>query len=573
MSFTDFKEVSSNNAGSSSRYGGNDLKELMQILNNKVTSNRRVSIKNPIRFTDNFDMVPPASTPGNPPDANASRLYADPSDFKIKIKKTGGTVIDIENVSIPNSALNQITDKAKLNSSIIYNDQNNSLGASWEDMTQIAVPANPAAGTRRLFVNNATGEMCVRTSAGTTVSLEAAGGGGGGNVSTTQANTYGDFDQLFRSGRLDLRNPANTFSYNLTGSAIAADRVVTFPLLTGNDTLVTEAFAQTLTNKTIAAGSNTVSGIADAHIATHTTTKITTSSKALLNTAIVYNDQNNDLGAFYVDVAQIAAPANPVAGDRRLFVNSADGKLSVKTSGGGTVALEGGSIYPDAASGGSVWGLLTGGARDGSGLFGGGLVTTTGTGAAIRAFSDSTTSQKACTELITGTTATGNAAIFAGTGGTGWYTSRNQNFRFKCRFQVDALTNRRFAIGFAAVNTLPLGVDAFLATAVAGFLFRFSSAAADTTLKILRNDNAGTAVTVDTGLTLVANTPVTIEIIADEPNTRMGWAINEGTVTYYTTDIPANTQSLNYFHSIESVTVAGARALRLYYSYITQAAV
>lgn len=565
MSFTDFKEVSSNNTGSSTRYGGNDLKELMQIFNNKVTSNRRISIKNPWRFTDSFDMTPPAGTPASPTDTNASRIYVDPSDFKIKIKKVGGTVLDIENVSIPSSALNQITDKAKLNSSIVYNDQNNSLGSTWHDIGQIAVPANPSAGSRRVFVNSATGELSVRTSAGTTVSLEAAGGGGG-NVSTTQANTYGDFDQLFRSGRLDLRNPANTFSYNLTGSAIAADRVVTFPLLTGNDTLVTEAFAQTLTNKTIAAGSNTISGISDAHIATHTTTKITTASKALLNSAIVYNDQNNDLGAFYVDLAQIAVPANPVAGDRRLFVNNADGRLSVRTPAGGTVALEN-TIYPDAASGGAVWGLLAGGARQGTGLFVG--ATATGT---INTLQDSTTSNQITTNFATGTTS-GNTSIFQGFQPTlgGWYTSRNQNFRFKCKLQFDVLTNRRVFIGLVGVNSLPLLTDTYIGTAVAGFGFRFSSTT-DTTWKVLRNDTAGTAVTVDTGVTVTANTPDALEIIADEANTRMGWSIDGSAITWYTTDIPANTNPLNYFHQIESK-AAGAQSMRIYYSYLTQAAV
>jgi hypothetical protein len=49
---------------------------------------------------------------------------------------------------------------------------------------------------------------------------------------------------------------------------------------------------------------------------------------------------NQALGAFYFDVAQIAAPANPAAGTRRLFVDSADGKLKVRTSAGTSVSLE-----------------------------------------------------------------------------------------------------------------------------------------------------------------------------------------------------------------------------------------
>lgn len=102
----------------------------------------------------------------------------------------------------------------------------------------------------------------------------------------------------FRTSTVRLRNPANTFEYTVVPAAIAADRNVTLPLLTGNDTLVTEAFAQTLTNKTIAAGSNTVSGIADAHISSHTSTKVTITAKGQLNSALVYNDQANTYGDF-----------------------------------------------------------------------------------------------------------------------------------------------------------------------------------------------------------------------------------------------------------------------------------
>lgn len=80
--------------------------------------------------------------------------------------------------------------------------------------------------------------------------------------------------------------------------------------------------------------------IIDAMIAAHTSTKITITAKGQLNSALLYNDQNNNLGAFYEDLAQIVAPVNPAAGTRRLFVDSADGKLKVRTSAGSNVSLE-----------------------------------------------------------------------------------------------------------------------------------------------------------------------------------------------------------------------------------------
>lgn len=56
----------------------------------------------------------------------------------------------------------------------------------------------------------------------------------------------------FRSGKLKVRNPANTFSYTVSASAITANRTVFLPLLTADDTLVFQNAPQTLSNKTFA---------------------------------------------------------------------------------------------------------------------------------------------------------------------------------------------------------------------------------------------------------------------------------------------------------------------------------
>ncbi len=63
------------------------------------------------------------------------------------------------------------------------------------DLTGIAVPANPAAGTRRLFADSATGELSVRTNVGTTVSLEGAGGGGGTSIVDADGDTKVDVEE------------------------------------------------------------------------------------------------------------------------------------------------------------------------------------------------------------------------------------------------------------------------------------------------------------------------------------------------------------------------------------------
>jgi len=85
-------------------------------------------------------------------------------------------------------------------------------------------------------------------------------------VYTDQANTFGAFQQRFPSTQLQIDNPAQTSQYILTTSAIAADRVVTLPLLTAPDTFVFNAFAAILTNKTIDADNNTVTNIGSSEV-------------------------------------------------------------------------------------------------------------------------------------------------------------------------------------------------------------------------------------------------------------------------------------------------------------------
>jgi len=64
--------------------------------------------------------------------------------------------------------------------------------------------------------------------------------------------------QTFQDNGIRIQNPAATFTYDIIGAAIAANRTLTLPLLTGADTMVTQAHAQTLTNKTIDGDDNTI---------------------------------------------------------------------------------------------------------------------------------------------------------------------------------------------------------------------------------------------------------------------------------------------------------------------------
>lgn len=226
------------------------------------------------------------------------------------------------------------------------------------------------------------------------------------------------------------------------------------------------------------------------------------------------------------------------------------------------------TFLPDVANVGNTWGIWAGGAREGTGIFSGCTLLNSGS---FNAFQGTNTSWQPTTEFVSGTTTAivGGFQGFAPTAG-GWYTARNQNFRFKIKLQFDVLTDKRFFVGLVGVDSLPTGVDTYIGTAVAGFGFRFSSTT-DTTWQVLRNDTAGAAVVVNSGVTVAANTAHTLEIIADDANSRIGWSIDGSAVTYYTTDIPANVTPLNYFVHLGSKT-AVAQKVRVHYAYLTQAA-
>jgi hypothetical protein len=70
-------------------------------------------------------------------------------------------------------------------------------------------------------------------------------------VYVDQSNTFGAFNNTFRSSNLLLTNPSNTFNYTFVGSSIGSNRNITLPLLISNDTFVFENHGQTLTQKTI----------------------------------------------------------------------------------------------------------------------------------------------------------------------------------------------------------------------------------------------------------------------------------------------------------------------------------
>ena len=138
-----------------------------------------------------------------------------------------------------------------------------------------------------------------------------------------------------RSGRLELRNAANSFSYSIIGSALAADRNLYLPLITGDDTLVTLNLAQELTNKVISGADNTILEIPDSALPPGMVYQDMASTFSETNTFTAPQKFDD-----YNEVKAIAAPGNPASGFARLYLDTADNKYKIKKSDGTEIDLE-----------------------------------------------------------------------------------------------------------------------------------------------------------------------------------------------------------------------------------------
>lgn len=88
------------------------------------------------------------------------------------------------------------------------------------------------------------------------------------NGSGTIIQTFAVFNDVSDATKqIQISTSGNTTGIKLTlASTSSTSQVLQFPNITGTDTLVSLALAQTLTNKTIAAGSNTITGLTNTNL-------------------------------------------------------------------------------------------------------------------------------------------------------------------------------------------------------------------------------------------------------------------------------------------------------------------
>jgi len=145
--------------------------------------------------------------------------------------------------------------------------------------------------------------------------------------------------QTFQDDSIQISNPADTFQYTLQAAAISANFTVTFPLLTSSDTLVTQAFTQTLTNKTMTASGNTFSGFTIGTEVTGASTDLTDTSSIVLTS----QDNSYAAGTLQTFLGSITGPSGinvgSIAGDPLtkangdIWYNSLTGKLLGRIGG------------------------------------------------------------------------------------------------------------------------------------------------------------------------------------------------------------------------------------------------
>jgi len=223
------KKVTNSDPGDADHVGGNDWDDLVDFLNN-------VDKTGPVKLNTRLYFRSGKAELRNPADTfsyifTGAALAADRT-LNFPLLTGTDTVVTADFIQTltnktVNATNNTITDTSTATGDILKGN-----------------------GTKFVRMGKGTALQVLRVNAGGT-DLEYATAAGSGDVLLGAVNNYGDFDNSWQDNRVRIWNPANTFRYTFIAAAIAADRNLTLPLLTGNDTVVTEAFIQTLTNKTL----------------------------------------------------------------------------------------------------------------------------------------------------------------------------------------------------------------------------------------------------------------------------------------------------------------------------------
>ena len=350
------------------------------------------------------------------------------------------------------------------------------------------------------------------------------------------ANDWGNATQTFRNQFLEIRNPANTFSYIVNTSAITADRNLIIPLLTADDEITVNSKAQTLSNKTL-------------NNATFAAITINTDSNTIKHSA---TNINGDL--LVNNGTKFVRFPKGTAGQHLAIKDDESGiEWATPAAGGGGSTTITGDFVP--TPGGIHTGTWNGGSDTAANGILNGRITALGT----------STHYFSSANKVTGR----EWAVDSSTSERGWYTAnnftqRNMNPDLHVYFQYDKSgdqTGPRLWMGFSSDTTVAYDdSDVFSNNSLSGFVLHQRSESSNWFI----TTNDGDASQNENVLQTADDNIHDIRLFADATNNRWGYSLDEAAPTYFTTEIPAATTSLGLIIAATR-NDAGTRNLRLFH--------
>ena len=356
------------------------------------------------------------------------------------------------------------------------------------------------------------------------ISLSAAGA----------ANDWGNAMQTFRNQFLEIRNPANTFSYLVNTSAISADRNIILPALAADDTITFNNATQILSNKTL-------NNVTFAAITINTDTNTIKNSATNIAGDILVNNGSKFVRFPKGTAGQALAVKDDESGiEWSSSISGTPGPQGEQGETGATgpqgpAGPAGGLALPEVGEQISGTWYATS-AIGASGLWSGFL---TNLSSVTPANIVDTSDRIGLRYTLTSDNAT------AGFRTTDEFITRDNDIELWLRYKIDVNGNDaeyRLAVGFIGDVTYDLDDDNAL-NSEEGFLWYKDSL--DSTIDISHNDGDATANHSSAVSLSATNSSVhTIHLISESGNNRFGISLDGGGFSYISTEIPASTSRL-----------------------------
>ncbi len=548
MVLSEWKESTINSPGNAQIFGGFDFNRISRLLNGDADVGQ-VEIDSDIALLpDRLKLRSTANV--NDVTLNANPAQASNITVSFPVLTVNGTIVIQDLVqTLTNKTFNISDNSLTMNSA-------NTGDIMYYDSTAGKMIRLARGTANQSLLMNATGDGL----------MWGSGGGGGGSWNPNLAETI-------TNKTISLANNTVTDTSIATGDIAKATAAGKFL-----------RFARGAVNTVLQCSSTDLQYglIGDSNINAHTTSKITTTSKTLLNSALIYNDQNNFLGAFYYDIAQITPPSAPTSGRRRMFADSSTGgQLSIVKSDGTVISLETSAWNPslsetltnkkiDAVSNTldhvsvapgvkkvGYWHAIS--TLGGTGLFNGFLQMPNGTATFNRSSSLGTYQT-----LTTGASNTNTCCIKT----IDSYTARALNPTFKAKFRVPTASGCRIGLGLISDISFDQRNSDWLASN-SGAAFVYGTGRQDeASLYFTCCDGSSSSFYSSALATVVANTVYTVELKFDNTNNKISWSFNGGAFTDVTTKVPASSTLLAAAWGVQTTT-GSSRTLDTFYTETT----